>query len=363
MEIDSQLDCGNIEVVSLTETQVHLAIRPDTKATFFQWFYFRVKGGSAHPIEFIIDNAGQSTYAHAWPGSQTYASGDGEHWQRIETGFDGQALHFVDTPVDGSLYAYFVPYTAAQRDRLLQNCVKRGIAQRESLGQTVEGRAIELLTLGSRAPDAARIWVIARLHAGESMSEWAVEGLLRRLIMSDAAVVDLLTRARLYVVPNANPDGSAVGNLRANANGIDLNRVWADPPASAPEVAHIRRAIEATGIDAFIDIHGDEDRDYLWIMHPEAVELRPEQMVFEDALKQQNPEIQYAPPLRDSPLFGSLGLSVNFASVHCGVPAWIIELPFKPVDYGLGPDSLGPAGCQRFGASLVEALLAVLAAR
>lgn len=364
MHIQSDFDGGNIRAVAVTDTHVHLAIQPDTQATFFQWFCFRVQEPLSLPVEFVIDNAAQSTYAHAWPGYQTFASADGQHWQRVPTWFDGQALHFVDTPVDGSQYAYFVPYTGLQRAALLQTCVASGLARCAALGESGQGRPIDLLTLGSDAPDAARIWLIARLHAGESMAEWAIDGLLRRLITADPVALALLERARLYVVPNANPDGSLAGNLRANAHGVDLNRVWADPPANAPEVVHLRCAIEANGIDAFVDIHGDEDRDYLWIMHPEAVELTPAQaaaqMAFEDRLKLDNPEIQYAPPLTGSPLFGSHGLSVNFISAHYGVPAWIIELPFKPVDYGLGPDSLAPDGCKRFGASLVEALLAML---
>ncbi len=98
-------------------------------------------------------------------------------------------------------------------------------------------------------------------------------------------------------------------------------------------------------------------------MDPE-VELTPAveaaQAAFVSALAARNPEVQAPPKMMDGLKHGDLGLSANFIGAHYGVPAWIVELPNKAVDFGNGPDSLLAAGCQRFGASMVEALLEVL---
>ena len=43
--------------------------------------------------------------------------------------------------------------------------------------------------------------------------------------------------ATIHMVPNMNPDGSYLGNLRSNAAGANLNREWADPSLDrSPEV-------------------------------------------------------------------------------------------------------------------------------
>ena len=56
-----------------------------------------------------------------------------------------------------------------------------------------------------------------------------------------------------------NPDGSVRGNLRTNAAGANLNREWQAPtPERSPEVLCVRDAMHATGVDAFLDVHGDE---------------------------------------------------------------------------------------------------------
>ncbi|MFP3608209.1 M14 family zinc carboxypeptidase, partial [Paraburkholderia sp. SIMBA_053] len=56
------------------------------------------------------------------------------------------------------------------------------------LGTTVEGRPVSLLTLGTpQSGDMLKmpkkkIWLIARQHPGETMAEWFIEGLVKRLV-------------------------------------------------------------------------------------------------------------------------------------------------------------------------------------
>ncbi|MBR7539892.1 hypothetical protein KC221_27290, partial [Mycobacterium tuberculosis] len=64
----------------------------------------------------------------------------------------------------------------------------------------------------------------------------------------------LAERAVFHIVPNMNPDGSSLGNLRTNAAGANLNREWMEPDAQrSPEVLAVRQAIEQTGVDLFFD--------------------------------------------------------------------------------------------------------------
>ena len=69
----------------------------------------------------------------------------------------------------------------------------------------------------------------------------------------------LLEKAQFYIVPNMNPDGSRRGQLRTNACGAPLNREWLNPSMErSPEVFLTREKMEETGVDFFIDVHGDE---------------------------------------------------------------------------------------------------------
>ena len=56
-----------------------------------------------------------------------------------------------------------------------------------------------------------------------------------------------------------NPDGSRRGHLRTNAAGVNLNREWHAPSAEkSPEVLAVRNAMDETGVDFAMDVHGDE---------------------------------------------------------------------------------------------------------
>src|SRR3546814_15892349 len=56
-----------------------------------------------------------------------------------------------------------------------------------------------------------------------------------------------------------NPDGSRRGHLRTNAIGVNLNREWHEPSLErSPEVLLVRNAMDETGVDFAMDVHGDE---------------------------------------------------------------------------------------------------------
>ena len=92
------------------------------------------------------------------------------------------------------------------------------------------------------------------------MAEWWMEGALEKLTDPDDPVARVLRReCTFHVVPNMNPDGSRRGHLRTNAVGVNLNREWHAPSAEkSPEVLCVRNAMDETGVDFAMDIHGDE---------------------------------------------------------------------------------------------------------
>jgi murein tripeptide amidase MpaA len=361
MEINSDFECGNIIVNELSDTEALLSIRPDTGAEYYQWFYFRVTGTPDTTRTFQITNAAGASYEKAWNGYRVLASYNGNDWLRIPTEYDGSNLTFKHSATESTTsYAFFVPYFAAQRETLLHDCESSPLVTRRSIGKSYQGKSIDMVVIGDENRDTKKIWVITRQHAGESMAEWATEGMLRRFIdANDSVSQALLNKATIYVVPNINPDGSALGNLRANAAGVDLNRAWAEPTDKCPEIIAIQKAMKEVGVDYFLDMHGDEERPFIWIAHTD-VEQSPEQkrlqVQFEQELVDRNPEIRPAPKELQG-VIANMGLATNYMASTFNCLSWITELPFRePEIIENNPDSMLPDGCLRFGRTCVDAL-------
>ncbi|MDF4767196.1 carboxypeptidase family protein, partial [Vibrio parahaemolyticus] len=144
-----------------------------------------------------------------------------------------------------------------------------------------------------------KIWMIARQHPGETMAEWFMEGMIQRLLdENDTIARALLEKAVLYVVPNMNPDGGIRGHLRTNAVGVNLNREWQTPSMEkSPAVYLVRQRMLETGVDMFLDIHGDEAIPYNFVAGSEGIPSYDENLAaletsFKQALLTITPEFQ-----------------------------------------------------------------------
>lgn len=277
MHISSSFDAGNIEVVSASDPQnIELNIRKDTSSEFFQWFYFRIQEIQGLDLKINILNASESSYPEAWENYQAVVSYDRITWFRVPTSYDGKKLTIEFMPeYNSAFFAYFAPYSYDQHLNLVNTAQMSPNAILVNIGQTIQGRDLDMLVIGQEEDDESkkRIWIIARQHPGESMAEWFIEGLLSRLLDDhDPISKKLLEKAVFYIVPNINPDGAILGNLRANAAGVNLNREWGKPDReTAPEVYHILKTMEMTGVDLNLDIHGDETLPYNFISSIEGI--------------------------------------------------------------------------------------------
>src|SRR5262249_43126989 len=162
---------------------------------------------------------------------------------------DGEVLSIDHTPEQDEVhYAYFAPYTLARHGRLLERAAASPRARVERVGSTVQERAMSLVVVGDEERARRRVWINARQHPGDTMAGWFVEGVLDRLLdEEDELARALLGDAVFYLVPNMNPDGGVLGNLRTNAAGANLNREWSEPsPERSPEVLCVRERMHET---------------------------------------------------------------------------------------------------------------------
>lgn len=232
VSISCAFDGGNIDVVRISDHSVDVTIRNDPfteseKKHHKQWFYFRASGIKGKTIDFRIVNANDVSYACAWKDYKVCTSFDRKDWTRTDTVFNEGVLSWSFTsPHDQVYFSYFAPYSMERHWDLIAKCSLCPFASVTTLGNTLDGRPLDMVTLGT---GPRKLWFIARQHPGETMAEWFLEGLLNALTdRSNALAQRLLSEATFYCVPNMNPDGSFRGHLRTNACGANLNREWRD---------------------------------------------------------------------------------------------------------------------------------------
>ncbi len=338
ISINQAFDAGNIEVIDATDAaSIQLNIRADSNAEFFQWFYFRVTGARSIALSMTIQNADQAAFTGGWEGYEALASYDQQEWFRVPTAYVGGELKIVHEPeCDSVYYAYFAPYSLARHQQFVGQMQCDTRCSLEVAGQSLQGRDLDVLRIGEDDGTKKRVWMIARQHPGESMAEWFAEGFLTRLLDRDDALVEsLLSKMVFYVVPNMNPDGSTLGNLRTNAAGVNLNRVWGKADTeTCPEVFYIQQKIEATGCDLFLDIHGDEALPWNFIAGQKGLpvdeKILKQEADFQTHYEQINPDFQcvHGYPAKQ---FGveSLTLASNWVGNRFGIASMTLEMPFK----------------------------------
>jgi murein tripeptide amidase MpaA len=368
VQVTSTFDSGNIKVLDASQvSSATLEIRPDAGGDHFQWFHFRVTGARDQATTLHITNAAKCSYPDAWNGYQAAASYDREAWFRVPTSYEDGTLTIRHTPdFDSVYYAYFAPFSHEQHLDLLSSCQLVEGVSLELLGQTVDGRDLELLRFGN---GPRQVWVIARQHPGESMAEWWMQGFLARILDEDDALGrKLQSLATFHVVPNMNPDGSSRGHLRNNATGANLNREWHEPTmVRSPEVKLVRDRMDVTGVDLCLDVHGDEELPYNFVSGAEGIPSWTDRMAdlqrrFCEQLMASNPDFQMTFGYGvDEPGSANMTMCTNQVAERYACLAMTLEQPFKDTADTPHPDQgWSPERAQALGASALDALAVVV---
>lgn len=371
VQITSNFDSGNISVNKLDALDdIQLEIEVDEGGEHFQWFHFRVTGARGDALRMRLVNAAKASYVGGWENYQACASYDREHWFRVPTRYVDGELIIEHTPeTDAVYYAYFAPYSHDRHLDLVAEAACDRKVELECLGQTVDGRDLDLLIIGDEGAGKIPCWVIARQHPGETMAEWFMEGWLERMLDEDDPVArELLRRAVFYVVPNMNPDGAARGHLRCNAVGANLNREWESPTMErSPEVFLVRARMLQSGLRYCLDVHGDEALPYNFIAGSDGVEgLSPAVIKarhdYEAALVRASPDFQteHGYPVA-APGKANMTMATNWIAKAFDALAMTLEQPFKDTkDTPNAETGWSPARARALGRANLDALWSVL---
>jgi murein tripeptide amidase MpaA len=394
VSISDAYDGGNIQLVDNQEDEdddrVLLNIKPDPyteleKKQHSQYFSFRstlttIDESDNITIEYVIGNAGDSSYPQAWEESTVFYStsiNDPHSWRRkVDTRYKDGKLSWTHSHSGSSsvYFCYFPPYAYARHLDLIDQCYQADAAHVESLGQTKDGAELEVVRVGTGSTVA---WIIHRQHPGEHMAEYYAEGLLTRLLGLqtngdvDALVPLLLKEYTFYIVPSMNPDGGTRGHLRTNACGANLNREWASSPGyeaptmeRSPEVYAVLEKMKETGCDVFLDIHGDEDLPYNFLAQPSVPNWGPRLQAlhgaFLAAYSRTNSDMQqeYAYEPCDYVDGDVMNIASDQVAFRFDCLSVTLEMPFK--DCWSNPDperGWSPTRASALGASVLEPLM------
>ncbi len=243
------------------------------------WYYFRVDGAKGRRLTFtMVDLRGEYNYkpnAGAITGDTLpFFSGDGVEWLPVEKADYDVSVpslsYTIEMPSDRVWIAQTPAYTVANLKKLGDDLAHNSDVKIQTVGRSVEGREIPLVTITDRATTNKKvIWLMFRQHAWESGSSWTGEG-LTRFVSSDDPVAKRIRRETIIkVLPLCDPDGVFDGGVRFNRYGFDLNRNWdVIDPVKMPEITAERKAIvdwvhAGKRVDFFLTLHNDEYNEYI----------------------------------------------------------------------------------------------------
>lgn len=368
ISINAAFDSGNIESLSTDGASARLRIRKDKDSDFYQWFHFRVAGAAGRELVLKIGDLNGSAYPGGWTDYNACVSEDRAYWGRAQSSFDpqedGGTLTIRYRPMsDICWFAYFAPYSMERHhDLVAEAAASEGVSHR-SLGLSLDGQSIDCLEMGE---GERQVWLYARQHPGESMAEWWMEGALDVLTdPADPVARVLRQKCRLHIVPNSNPDGSRRGHLRTNAAGVNLNREWGEPSLEkSPEVLAIRNAMDETGVDFAMDVHGDEAIAANFLAGFGGIpswteELGAAYTRYRTILDRRTPDFQTEKgyPVTQ-PGKANLAMSTNQLSERFGACSMTLEMPFK--DHADLPDPAqgwSPERCRILARDCLAALV------
>ncbi len=286
--VSANFEGGSIgKVEQLSATHLRCAVQgqsdQDHRNRQANWYYFELTNLPHQAITLdLVDLAGEYNYkAPAYSvtrGTRPFYSYDGTSWTAFsdnEVSWDEREPHLTlqFTPERDHMWiAHVTPYTQKNLTTLLGAFGKSPYLKEDSIGRTVEGREIPLLTISDlQIPEAKKkvIWLMFRQHAWEAGSSWTGDGAVRFLLSKDERAARIREHFIFRIYPLCDPDGVADGGVRFNRNGYDLNRNWdLVDPQKMPEIAAQRRAVLAwvdSGhrLDLFFTLHNTEASEYL----------------------------------------------------------------------------------------------------
>jgi len=150
-----------------------------------------------------------------------------------------------------------------------------------NIGQSYEGRDMNVLAITKAGPGAPNIWLEAGIHAREWIAPAVATFIVRELVEDYAEHPDYIDKINWYFIPSANPDGytyswehdrmwrktrSDNGGI-LGCKGVDPNRNWGFHYGESG-VSHNRCMETYCGPEAFSEVEMRNIRDFVTTLDP-----------------------------------------------------------------------------------------------
>uniref|UniRef100_A0A8C9BR50 Cytosolic carboxypeptidase 6 n=1 Tax=Phocoena sinus TaxID=42100 RepID=A0A8C9BR50_PHOSS len=282
---DACFESGNLgRVDQVSEFEYDLFIRPDTcNPRFRVWFNFTVENvKESQRVIFNIVNFSKTKSLYRDGMAPMVKSTSRPKWQRLppknvyyyrcpdhRKNYVMSFAFCFDREEDIYQFAYCYPYTYTRFQHYLDSLQKRNMDYffREQLGQSVQQRHLDLLTITSpdnlwEGAEKKVVFITGRIHPGETPSSFVCQGIIDFLVSQHPIARALREHLVFKIAPMLNPDGVYLGNYRCSLMGFDLNRHWLDPsPWAHPTLHGVKQLIiqmyndPKTSLEFYIDIH------------------------------------------------------------------------------------------------------------
>jgi hypothetical protein len=208
------------------------------------WFRFTMSGGAGRTVTLHLDHAQNPV-----PFIRTLTPSPGA-WRRMTTNEapnTNTLMLTLETTTQAVELAFFDPLGYAETFDAVTNLVTGSpCATMVTLGQSFENRDLHLITINNtNYSDAGkrRVWVHARVHAGEITATHTMLGFLSQALEDSETGRRLREYVIFHIVPQVNVDGIYRGYTRWDAQGIDPESEWCN--IRIPEVALLKTQVDA----------------------------------------------------------------------------------------------------------------------
>lgn len=292
---ESRFECGNLKKAILTtEDEYDLYLKNDYNSQGYgQWFFFKVtntKVNKTYTFNIVnhfkpdsLHNQGMKPLMY----SAKRAKLEGCGWHRVgkdvcyypngtkkkNGGGCYYSLSFsfeFDYEDDEVYFAHWFPYTYRELKDFLKKTwsdKKTDRVRKTELCRSLGGNSLDYVIITNfESPDSEialreAVIITGRVHPGETVSSFIVEGILQFLVSDHETAKKLRNTYVFKIIPMLNPDGVVLGNYRCSLSGQDLNRQWVGATARLfPEIFYTKQMLNKTlasrNIFMFMDVHG-----------------------------------------------------------------------------------------------------------
>lgn len=220
------------------------------------WFYFGVTGFRRDTIITFLMDYNNNYYPPNYP----VVSFNGKDFFNVKAIQRGNINRFYVLPVSDTVYVSTgYPYSYSRLKTFVSSLAGNHYVAIDSSQLTQGGRCIYLLSFTNPSVSSRNkktVWIIARQHAFESLSNYVVEGMMFYLLSGEESAEELLNDYVFRIVPMVDIDNVVAGQSGRMCFPRDFNRDWQSPIHT--EIVTLQKWIRKKSkrhYDMFFDIH------------------------------------------------------------------------------------------------------------